>query len=55
MHEVAIVCYLKKKNTETKASLQYVEVRPVDFRELVSKKKCFGSSFSHLRPTFCLS
>lgn len=41
MHEVAIVCYLKKQktNTETKASHQYVEVRPVNFREPVSKKK----------------
>lgn len=43
-HEVAIVCFFSK-NTETRASLQYVEIRPVDFKEPVNKKKMFWEQF----------
>lgn len=55
MREVAIVCYLKtNKQTETKASLQYVAVRSVDFRELVSKKKMFWEQFLPSQANFLL-
>lgn len=45
----------KTKNTETKASHQYVEVRPVNFKEPVNKKKMFWEQFLSSQANFLLA